>query len=600
MKILLLNKNPIISKLVKLTAAKLGDEFEELGEFSEQKADIIIVDSDEKLDLSMLKGFCSKIIFLNKKGEKAPEDSEILSIYKPFLPTELVKIIEQASATQGQILDENNIKTAAQSSVETKAASLEPQAEAKETAEVPNESGVKDTNSEDDELDLSALDLENESKEEEQENSQQSPNVKQLEEEKETIFEPEADEKKGLELKEQDENFNEHDLDEVFKMSEDEKAVHMPEAEEDEEAQNQKVDEVLDVNKMLEQESVQGESVKNEVDETNLPETLETEDFDSLLENLDLQDEPSEPETAAQGVAEKEPEKEFANEPEVSTNEPLKEAKERDKDELLKDFELSLENLDREIEDKKEPQNELSFALDEISNASQSVAESKNVDEKDEKATEKQGVSEPSKDFEFSVEEQKDKELSFDDLPKDAKFIGQSAPSEPSLQEPSPQISEPESKENVSSTHESIKEQLKEIDEMDKAAIEKQKVEATKALKDSELDKIKERDIKVALGESVVDLPPEELEISAAAVSSNALSAENSAAKNSQNAFSQNNTIQNNASLNAATNEEIISELGKSITSAITSSINDETLKAALKGMNMNINISINFDEDKH
>lgn len=595
MKILLLNKNPIISKLVKLTAAKLGDEFEELGEFSEQKADIIIVDSDEKLDLNMLKGFCSKIIFLNKKGEKAPEDSEILSIYKPFLPTELVKIIEQASATQGQILDENNIKTAAQSSVETKAASLEPQAEAKEVAEAANESGVKDENSEDDELDLSALDLENESKEEEQEISQQSPSIKQPEEEKETIFEPETKEKKGLELKEQDENFNEHDLDEVFKMSEDEKAVHMPEAEEDEEAQNQKVDEVLDMNKMLEQKSVQ-----NEVDETNLPETLETEDFDSLLENLDLQDEPSEQKTATQGVAEKEPEKEFANEPEVSTNEPLKEAKERDKDELLKDFELSLENLDREIEDKKEPQNELSFALDEISNASQSVAESKNVDEKDEKATEKQGVSEPSKDFEFSVEEQKDKELSFDDLPKDAKFIGQSEPSEPSLQEPSPQISEPESKENVSSTHESIKEQLKEIDEMDKAAIENQKVEATKALKDSELDKIKERDIKVALGESVADLPPEELEISAAAVSSNALSAENSAAKNSQNALSQNNTTQNSASLNAATNEEIISELGKSITSAITSSINDETLKAALKGMNMNINISINFDEDKH
>ncbi|ELL3203148.1 hypothetical protein QHF54_001750, partial [Campylobacter jejuni] len=44
--------------------------------------------------------------------------------------------------------------------------------------------------------------------------------------------------------------------------------------------------------------------------------------------------------------------------------------------------------------------------------------------------------------------------------------------------------------------------------------------------------------------------------------------------------------------------EEIVNELSQSIAGAITSSIKDDTLKAALKGMNMNININISFKED--
>ena len=44
--------------------------------------------------------------------------------------------------------------------------------------------------------------------------------------------------------------------------------------------------------------------------------------------------------------------------------------------------------------------------------------------------------------------------------------------------------------------------------------------------------------------------------------------------------------------------EEIVDELSQSIAGAITSSIKDDTLKAALKGMNMNININISFKEN--
>ncbi|EFO9213733.1 hypothetical protein IO384_001513, partial [Campylobacter lari] len=46
--------------------------------------------------------------------------------------------------------------------------------------------------------------------------------------------------------------------------------------------------------------------------------------------------------------------------------------------------------------------------------------------------------------------------------------------------------------------------------------------------------------------------------------------------------------------------DEMVNELSKSIAQTITSSITDDTLKAALKGMKMNININISFDEDKH
>lgn len=598
MKILLLNKNPIISKLVKLTALKLGDEFEELGEFNEQKADIIIIDSDEKLDLNALKNFCKKIIFLNKKGEKAPEDDEILSIYKPFLPTELVKLIEQAAATQGQILEEKNIEPK-----ESEISKDEPkEPENKDSAQNAEN---KDESLDSGELDLSALDLENENKEED-EKTDDALNVKAVAQEKEENLEPKKDEKESLNLKEQDENFNEHDLDEVFKMSEDEKAVHMPETEEDEEMQNQKVNEVLDMDKVLKNDASNEENLPE-----HLPETLETEDFNSLLENLDLQDEPENEENTIAPSAEN---KEIKDENLKDINEKTaaqntqkqtqkideKSQANKDKDELLKDFELSVENLEKEIEDKKEPQNDLSFALDDESNTNhfnENVAENsnkvlENSMNENLKEPENSKIDEnlkaekvPENDFNFSVEEQKDKDLSFDDLPKDAKFIGQNKEEQDLTKEPSPQISEQESKEFVPSTHESIKEQLKEIDEMDKAIKDKKVQEATSALKDSELDKIKERDIKIALGESVQDLPPEE-DLNENLAQANHLEAIDLSQKASKNAKDK--------------NEEIMNELGKSITSAITSSINDETLKAALKGMNMNINISINFDEDKH
>ena len=69
---------------------------------------------------------------------------------------------------------------------------------------------------------------------------------------------------------------------------------------------------------------------------------------------------------------------------------------------------------------------------------------------------------------------------------------------------------------------------------------------------------------------------------------------------------SQAQTNANKASQNAsATNDEnsspseLMDELSRGISGAITSSIKDDALKAALKGMNMHIDINIKFDEDK-
>lgn len=73
-----------------------------------------------------------------------------------------------------------------------------------------------------------------------------------------------------------------------------------------------------------------------------------------------------------------------------------------------------------------------------------------------------------------------------------------------------------------------------------------------------------------------------------------------------QESTSQAQTNANKASQNASAQNgdnsspsELMDELSRGISGAITSSIKDDALKAALKGMNMHIDINIKFDEDK-
>ncbi|EOI8653954.1 hypothetical protein ACMXEJ_000203 [Campylobacter jejuni] len=194
------------------------------------------------------------------------------------------------------------------------------------------------------------------------------------------------------------------------------------------------------------------------------------------------------------------------------------------------------------------------------------------------------------------VVEEQEKEMDFDDLPEDAEFLGQAKDSEESeevLEEFAPVVEEDVQDEmddftSNLSTQDQIKEELAQLDELDYGIDSDNSSKVLEDFKDepilddkelgtneeevvvpnlniSDFDALKESDIQEALGEEILEKNEEP-------IVSNATKDDNS--------------------------EEIVNELSQSIVGAITSSIKDDTLKAALKGMNMNININISFKED--
>ncbi|EFR9709223.1 hypothetical protein AB0Y10_000752 [Campylobacter jejuni] len=208
-------------------------------------------------------------------------------------------------------------------------------------------------------------------------------------------------------------------------------------------------------------------------------------------------------------------------------------------------------------------------------------------------------VEEQEKEMDFDdipVVEEQEKEMDFDDIPEDAEFLGQAKDNEESeenLEEFSPVVEEDvqdEMDDFISnlSTQDQIKEELAQLDELDYGIDSDNSSKVLEDFKDepilddtelgtneeevvvpnlniSDFDALKESDIQEALGEEIVEKNEEP-------IVSNATKDDNS--------------------------EEIVNELSQSIAGAITSSIKDDTLKAALKGMNMNININISFKED--
>ncbi|MCW1346799.1 hypothetical protein OLP61_02595 [Campylobacter jejuni] len=194
------------------------------------------------------------------------------------------------------------------------------------------------------------------------------------------------------------------------------------------------------------------------------------------------------------------------------------------------------------------------------------------------------------------VVEEQEKEMDFDDLPEDAEFLGQAKDNEESeevLEEFAPVVEEDVQDEmddftSNLSTQDQIKEELAQLDELDYGIDSDNSSKVLEDFKDepilddkelgtneeevvvpnlniSDFDALKESDIQEALGEEILEKNEEP-------IASDATKDDNS--------------------------EEIVNELSQSIVGAITSSIKDDTLKAALKGMNMNININISFKED--
>lgn len=102
MKTLLFNKNPIISKLVRMSAQKMEYEFEERLNYASDidGYDVIIVDDGISADLKVLQGKCKKLIYISSGASANEESRQVL--HKPFLPTDLIALmrIDEAAVAQ--------------------------------------------------------------------------------------------------------------------------------------------------------------------------------------------------------------------------------------------------------------------------------------------------------------------------------------------------------------------------------------------------------------------------------------------------------------------------------------------------------------------
>ncbi|PJQ50355.1 hypothetical protein CV472_01145 [Campylobacter jejuni subsp. jejuni] len=261
--------------------------------------------------------------------------------------------------------------------------------------------------------------------------------------------------------------------------------------------------------------------------------------------------------------------------------------KEQTQEDTQTDLDLTLEDGESEKEDLSQEHTVLDTepSLDELD------------DKNDEDLEDNKELQANISDFDDLPEvEEQEKEMDFDDLPEDAEFLGQAKyneESEENLEEFAPVVEEDVQDEiddfaSNLSTQDQIKEELAQLDELDYGIDSDNSSKVLEDFKDepilddkelgtneeevvvpnlniSDFDTLKESDIQEALGEEILEKNEEP-------IVSDVTKDDNS--------------------------EEIVNELSQSIAGAITSSIKDDTLKAALKGMNMNININISFKED--
>lgn len=261
--------------------------------------------------------------------------------------------------------------------------------------------------------------------------------------------------------------------------------------------------------------------------------------------------------------------------------------KEQTQEDTQTDLDLTLEDDESQKEDLSQEHTALDTepSLDELD------------DRNDEDLEDNKELQANISDFDdLPVVEEQEKEMDFDDLPEDAEFLGQAKDnkeSEEILEEFAPVVEEDVQDEmddftSNLSTQDQIKEELAQLDELDYGIDSDNSSKILEDFKDepilddkelgtneeevvvpnlniSDFDALKESDIQEALGEEILEKNEEP-------IVSDATKDDNS--------------------------EEIVNELSQSIAGAITSSIKDDTLKAALKGMNMNININISFKED--
>ncbi|EAC2041019.1 highly acidic protein [Campylobacter jejuni] len=528
MKILLLNENPVVSRLVSLSAKKMSYDFEELNAYSENLGnyDVIVVDSDTPAPLKILKEKCDRLIFLAPRNQNV-EDIDAQILQKPFLPTDFLNLLNNKDANKHTSIDlpmlSNDENPYADISLDLDNLNLD---------DLPDENSL-DINSEG----MEDLSFDDDAQDDNANKTLETQNL-----EHETIKEQtQEDTQIDLDLTLEDGESEKEDLSQEHTALDTEPSL---------DELDDKNDEDLEIKEDDKNKEIEKQEELSESQDDNANKTLETQN----LEHENLEQETT---------------------------------KEQTQEDIQTDLDLTLEDGESEKEDLSQKHTALDTepSLDELD------------DKNDEDLGDNKELQANISDFDdLPVVEEQEKEMDFDDLPEDAEFLGQAKDNEESeevLEEFAPVVEEDVQDEiddfaSNLSTQDQIKEELAQLDELDYGIDSENSSKVLEDFKDepilddkelgtneeevvvpnlniSDFDALKESDIQEALGEEILEKNEEP-------IASDATKDDNS--------------------------EEIVNELSQSIAGAITSSIKDDTLKAALKGMNMNININISFKED--
>ncbi|EAJ2033603.1 TPA: highly acidic protein [Campylobacter jejuni] len=542
MKILLLNENPVVSRLVSLSAKKMSYDFEELNAYSENLGnyDVIVVDSDTPAPLKILKEKCDRLIFLAPRNQNV-EDIDAQILQKPFLPTDFLNLLNNKDANKHTSIDlpmlSNDENPYADISLDLDNLNLDDLPD--ENSLDINSEGMEDLSFDDDAQD---------------DNSNKTLETQNLEHE--TIKEQtQEDTQIDLDLTLEDGESKKEDLSQEHTALDTEPSLDELDDKNDEDLEIKEDDK----NEEIEKQELLDDSKTNTLEMQEELSESQDDNSNKTLETQNLEHDNLEQETI----------------------------KEQTQEDTQIDLDLTLEDGESEKEDLSQEHTALDTepSLDELD------------DKNDEDLEDNKELQANISDFDDLPEvEEQEKEMDFDDLPEDAEFLGQAKyneESEENLEEFAPVVEEDVQDEiddfaSNLSTQDQIKEELAQLDELDYGIDSDNSSKVLEDFKDepilddkelgtneeevvvpnlniSDFDTLKESDIQEALGEEILEKNEEP-------IVSDVTKDDNS--------------------------EEIVNELSQSIAGAITSSIKDDTLKAALKGMNMNININISFKED--
>ncbi|EAJ6019457.1 highly acidic protein [Campylobacter jejuni] len=567
MKILLLNENPVVSRLVSLSAKKMSYDFEELNAYSENLGnyDVIVVDSDTPAPLKILKEKCDRLIFLAPRNQNV-EDIDAQILQKPFLPTDFLNLLNNKDANKHTSIDlpmlSNDENPYADISLDLDNLNLD---------DLPDENSL-DINSEG----MEDLSFDDDAQDDNSNKTLETQNLEHDNLEQETIKEQtQEDTQTDLDLTLEDGESEKEDLSQEHTALDTEPSLDELDDKNDEDSEIKEDDknEEIEKQELLDDSKTNTLEMQEELSESqddNSNKTLETQNLEQdNLEQDNLEQDNLEQDNLEQDNLEQET------------------IKEQTQEDTQTDLDLTLEDGESEKEDLSQEHTALDTepSLDELD------------DKNDEDLEDNKELQANISDFDdLPVVEEQEKEMDFDDLPEDAEFLGQAKDNEESeevLEEFAPVVEEDVQDEmddftSNLSTQDQIKEELAQLDELDYGIDSDNSSKVLEDFKDepilddkelgtneeevvvpnlniSDFDALKESDIQEALGEEILEKNEEP-------IASDATKDDNS--------------------------EEIVNELSQSIAGAITSSIKDDTLKAALKGMNMNININISFKED--